>query len=173
MDVLATMRGSETGVMFGAKGEVDPIAHLIGTAVGWGGNPKSAAVYMGVYPRENDGKTVHRLTVKDVPVDGFWSISLYNDKGYFEKNELAAYSLNSLTAKPNPDGAIAHPVRRLSEDHAELSADHAGLELYGENVPATAGDRRRLLEIPGSATGEVKLERLDAQPAWIRAREYR
>ena len=45
---------------------------------------------------------MHKLTVKDVPVDGFWSISVYNAKGYFEKNDLNAYSLNSLTAKPNP-----------------------------------------------------------------------
>ena len=30
---------------------------------------------------------MYTLTVKDLPVDGFWSISLYNAKGYFEKNE--------------------------------------------------------------------------------------
>jgi hypothetical protein len=52
--------------------------------------PKSAAVYLGVYPKANDGKIVHKLTVKNVPVEGFWSISLYNAKGYFEKNELGA-----------------------------------------------------------------------------------
>ena len=56
-----------------------------------------AAEYISVFPKENDGKTVHRLTVKDVPVDGFWSISVYNDKGYFEKNDLNAHSLNNLT----------------------------------------------------------------------------
>jgi len=103
---LASLRGSATGAMFGAKGEVDPIAHLIGTAIGWGGNPKSAAVYLGVYPKVNDGKTVQKLTVKDVPVDGFWSISVYNSDGYFEKNDLDAYSLNSLTAKANTDGSV-------------------------------------------------------------------
>ena len=106
LNVLATLRGSDMGAMFGSTSEVDPIAHLIGTAVGWGGNPRSAAIYMGVYPKENDGKTVQRLTVKDVPVDGFWSISLYDSKGYFEKNDLGAYSLNNLTAKPNPDGSF-------------------------------------------------------------------
>ena len=41
-----------------------------------------------------------------MPVDGFWSISVYDAKGYFEKNDLGAYSLNSLTAKPNSDGAF-------------------------------------------------------------------
>jgi hypothetical protein len=71
-----------------------------------GGNPQYAAVYDSTYPKNSDGKTVHRLTVKDVPVDGFWSVSLYNDKGFFEKNDLNAYSLNNLTAKSNPDGSF-------------------------------------------------------------------
>jgi hypothetical protein len=39
-------------------------------------------------------------------VDGFWSISVYNEKGFFEKNNLNAYSLNNLTAKPNEDGSF-------------------------------------------------------------------
>ncbi len=47
-----------------------------------------------------------RLTVRDVPVDGFWSISVYNARGFFEKNALDSYSLNNLTAKPNKDGSI-------------------------------------------------------------------
>jgi para-nitrobenzyl esterase len=98
---------SGSAVMFGTKTEVDPTAHLIGTAIGWGGNPLSAAVYASVYPKQNDGTTVYRLRVKDVPVDGFWSISVYNAKGYFEKNDLGVYSVNSVTAKPNPDGSFA------------------------------------------------------------------
>ena len=92
--------------MFGTRSEVDPVAHLIGTAIGWGGNPRYAAVYDSTYPKNRDGKTAHKLTVKDVPVDGFWSISIYNGKGFFEKNDLNAYSLNNLTAKPNPDGSF-------------------------------------------------------------------
>jgi len=71
--------------MFGARGEVDPIRHLIGTAAGWGGKPEAAAVYVLVVPKKNDGKTVHRLSVKDVPVDGFWSISLYNEKVFSKR----------------------------------------------------------------------------------------
>jgi len=91
---------------FGKKVEVDPIDHLIGTAIGWGGNPPDAAEYQSFYPPKNDGRTVYRLTVKDVPVDGFWSVSVYNAKGYFEKNALGAYSLNNLTAKPSADGSF-------------------------------------------------------------------
>jgi para-nitrobenzyl esterase len=92
---------------FGSRDEVDPIDHLVGTATGWGGNPRSAAVYMDNHPKRNDGSTVHTLTVKDVPVDGFWSISVYDAKGYFARNVLNAYSLNSLTAKPSADGSYS------------------------------------------------------------------
>lgn len=98
--------GADTKTMFGSQSEVDPVNHLIGTAVGWGGNPASAAIYGGITPKQNDGKTVYKLTVKDVPVDGFWSLSVYNARGYFEKNEFSAYSVNNLTAKPNPDGSF-------------------------------------------------------------------
>lgn len=106
LDALASLRGSDTGTMFGTKSEVDPVAHLIGTAIGWGSNPPYAATYPSFYPKDNGGKTVHKLTPKDVPVDGFWSISVYNAKGFFEKNSLNAYSLNNLTAKPNADGSF-------------------------------------------------------------------
>jgi hypothetical protein len=90
----------------GPKGEVDPIRHLIVTATGWGLNPDKDAIYLNVTPKQNDGKTVHTLTVKDVPVDGFWSISLYSAQGYFEKNAANAYSLNNITAKKNPDASV-------------------------------------------------------------------
>ena len=92
---------------FGSKAEVDPIRHLIGTALGWGGNPDKDATYLNVTPSRNDGKTVYRLNVKDVPVDGFWSVSLYNAEGYFQKNPQNAYSLNNITAKKEADGTIA------------------------------------------------------------------
>ncbi|CDM56385.1 hypothetical protein LPU83_0705 [Rhizobium favelukesii] len=58
------------------KEAVDPARHLIGTATGWGGNPEKDATYLNVTPEKNDGKTVYELTVKDVLVDGFWSISV-------------------------------------------------------------------------------------------------
>jgi hypothetical protein len=91
---------------FGKKGEVDPIRHFIGSASAWGGNPDKDATYLNVVPSRNDGTTVYRLTVKDVPVDGFWSISVYDAKGYYEPNKLNAYSLNNITAQKNKDGAV-------------------------------------------------------------------
>lgn len=92
---------------FGKKGEVDPVHRLIGAAAGWGGNPDKEAMYLNRTPPQNDGKTVYRLRVKDVPVNGFWSISLYDAKGYFEKNPLNAYTLNNITAQKEADGSVA------------------------------------------------------------------
>src|SRR5580704_9298749 len=92
---------------FGAKNEVDPVRHLIAAAAAWGGNPDKAAIYLNITPPNNDGKTIYRLTVKDVPVDGFWSVSVYNAAGFYEKNQYNAYSLNNITAKKSEDGAIA------------------------------------------------------------------
>ncbi|MBO9560157.1 MAG: DUF1254 domain-containing protein [Caulobacter sp.] len=107
-DALITLAGTlpNTRRMFGSKSEVDPLRHLIGAATGWGGNPEKDALYLTVVPPKNDGKTVHRLTVTEVPVDGFWSISVYNADGYFEKNDRNAYSLNNLTAAKNADSSV-------------------------------------------------------------------
>ena len=44
--------------------------------------------------------------MRDVPVDGFWSISVYNEDGFFEPNERDAYSVNNITATPNDDGSV-------------------------------------------------------------------
>lgn len=91
---------------FGTREAVDPIRHLIGTALGWGGNPDKDAFYLNVTPEKNDGNTVYKLDVHDVPVDGFWSISLYNAEGYFKKNDLNAYSVNNITAEKGADGSV-------------------------------------------------------------------
>ena len=92
---------------FGTKAEVDPIRHLIGTAAAWGGNPDKDATYLNITPAKNDGTTVYKLNVRDVPVNGFWSVSVYNAEGYYEKNPYDAYTLNNLTAKRSDDGSIA------------------------------------------------------------------
>lgn len=104
--VLASMNEG-FGNSFGVKGQVDPIRHLISTAAGWGGNPDKDARYSSFTPVKNDGTTIYRLKVPgNVPVDAFWSISVYNAAGFFEKNPYNAYSLNNLTAKKSPDGSV-------------------------------------------------------------------
>jgi hypothetical protein len=91
---------------FGPKDRVDPVRHLVASAAAWGGNPEKDAVYLNVTPEENDGRIVYVLRVKDVPVDAFWSVSVYNAQGYFEKNPYNAYTLNNITAKTERDGTI-------------------------------------------------------------------
>lgn len=98
---LPDLRGA-----FGSRDQVDPVRHLIATASAWGGNPDKDAVYLNITPERNDGTTVHTLTVADVPVDGFWSISVYDAEGFFIENDRGAYTLNNLTAAKNGDGSI-------------------------------------------------------------------
>lgn len=92
------------GGAFGAKGDVDPVRHLIGTAAGWGGLPDREAMYINVSPGLPVG--AYRLTVSDVPVDAFWSISVYGADGFFVPNDRNAYNVNSVMAARNSDGSI-------------------------------------------------------------------
>lgn len=105
INVLASTL-TDTKLCYGDEDEVDPIAHMLGAAYGWGGNPQKDAMYINVVPEQNDGKTPFKLTVKDVPVDGFWSVSVYNKAGYFEKNPYNSYTVNSASAGKNGDGSI-------------------------------------------------------------------
>lgn len=78
--------------------------------------PEKEAFYVNVEPGLPVGK--YELTVKVIPVSGFWSISLYDKKGYFKQNDLNAYSLNNLTAKKNAvvNEAVGRMLRWLSLD---------------------------------------------------------
>lgn len=106
-DALVTLADTlpNTNRMFGTKDQVDPVRRLVGAASAWGGNPDRDATYLNVFPDKNDGTTVHTITVRTVPVDGFWSISVYNAKGYYEPNPFGAYTVNSITGKKSTDGS--------------------------------------------------------------------
>ena len=97
---------TDSSKMFGRKEALDPVYHMLGAALGWGGLPAEAATYGNVVPEKNDGKTPYTLTVTDVPVYGFWSVTLYDDEGYMPDNEYNAHSFNNVTAKKAKDGSI-------------------------------------------------------------------
>ena len=96
----------DTKRAFGTRQDTDPVRHLISSASAWGGNPEKDAVYLSANPARNDGTTVHRLTVGEVPVDGFWSVTVYNEDGFFTANPQNAYSLNNITAQRSADGSV-------------------------------------------------------------------
>ncbi|MBL0371042.1 DUF1254 domain-containing protein [Rhizobium sp. KVB221] len=104
LELAATL--PDTNRMFGRKGEVDPVRRLIGSASAWGGNPQKDATYLNVTPEKNDGTTIYKLKVGDVPVDGFWSVSVYDANGYYQPNPLNAYTLNNTTAQKEGDGSV-------------------------------------------------------------------
>jgi len=97
----------DTKRAFGTKETTEPVRRLICSASAWGGNPQEDALYLNVVPSRNDGETVFRLTVRDVPVDDFWSVTVYNTDGYFTPNPQNAYSLNDVTATKGGDGAVS------------------------------------------------------------------
>lgn len=90
--------------MFGTRNEVDVHAHLLGTAAGWGGLPEREAYYESREPNLPVGR--YTITAAAVPVEAFWSITVYGADGFLHANELDAYSVNSVSGSKNPDGSI-------------------------------------------------------------------
>jgi hypothetical protein len=62
-------------------------------------------MYIGATRELNEGRTAYQLSVKDVPVDGFWSVSVYNAVGYFEKNDRAPIPSTASPPGRTPTGA--------------------------------------------------------------------
>ena len=58
---LATL-GFDSSYAFGRKDEVRPVDYLVGAAAGWGGLPRTAALYIMASVEKNDGKTPHSVT---------------------------------------------------------------------------------------------------------------
>ncbi|SEP12900.1 Protein of unknown function [Halogranum amylolyticum] len=97
--------------VYGDVGEVDPVKHYIGSvAFGPGGLPEpSEALLVMRYPEQNDGETPYTLTIEEpdsVPVDGFWSVTAYDNNWFLVENEYEAYSVSNVTAEQSDDGSV-------------------------------------------------------------------
>jgi hypothetical protein len=104
LNAMLPFAGGISGT-FGAKEDVNPLRHMIGTAVGWGGLPETEAMYPSAVPGLPVGK--YKIEVPaEVPVDAFWSVSLYNAEGFFVKNEIDGYVVNSIMGQRNDDGSM-------------------------------------------------------------------
>lgn len=88
---------------FGRASEVDPVRHLVGTALGWGGLPDDEAQYLNIEPGLPRGRYTMTFGA-DVPADAFWSLSVYNGAGYFEPGPSGLTNVNSVFAVKNDDG---------------------------------------------------------------------
>lgn len=92
---------------FGDVDDVDPVEFYVASASGWTGIPEPTEVLiLQGAPPQNDGKMPHTLTVREVPVYGFWSVTVYDRDLAIVKNAHDAYGVNSVTGKPNDDGSV-------------------------------------------------------------------
>jgi hypothetical protein len=103
---LVNFAGKDTIGSMGKRGEVDTLKHTVATIAGWGLLPPERAMYQAVQLNLSTAKKYKIQVPTDVPVGAFWSISMYNAKGFFQKNDLGVYSLNSVTAKRNADNSV-------------------------------------------------------------------
>jgi hypothetical protein len=97
---------------------------------GLGGNLIDDAFYASA-STSSDGKkfssankyVIHFNKDEIPPVNGFWSLSMYNDKILFVANPINRYCLGSLSDPPlitNPDGSIDIYIQRDSPDSAKM-----------------------------------------------------
>ena len=103
---LGALSRGNLGAFAGKEGEVDPVAQLIVSATGWGALPRSEAAYFGGSPLPGDENKPHQLILNDVPANAFWSVTIYNARGFMVPNALVGVNaLNNVNATPREDGS--------------------------------------------------------------------
>ena len=104
-ELFETQPEMTTKNMFGKRGEVNELKHLIGTYVGWGGLKEEYAYYESKIVEKNDGIVNYQINVSNVPVNAFWSVIVYDSDGFIINNSKSK-SLNNITAIPNNDNSF-------------------------------------------------------------------
>lgn len=77
----------DTRKAYGKRENINSLRYTLAAASGWGGVPASEVTYQLIEPNLPPGE--YQVTVKDVPVDAYWSLSVYDRDGYaFKKNTM-------------------------------------------------------------------------------------
>lgn len=102
---LGALARGNFGVRMGSAEEVDPVSHLIVTAFGWGLLPEAEAAYFSGRPEAGTEDAPHELILANVPANAFWSVTMYNDRGFMVPNEIGVNALNNVNAAQSADGS--------------------------------------------------------------------
>ncbi len=90
--------------MFGLKEDVNALQFLVGASIGWGGLPRKEAIYF--IEKPNLPINRYKVTIRNSPIDSFWSITIYNKDGFFQNSTYGKISVDSRNAIPDNDGSI-------------------------------------------------------------------
>lgn len=90
----------------GKKHESNPQLHLASTASDWGLPDDSDALLFNGRVDVNDGNGVFQWRVKEVPADGFWSVSVCDSAGQVQQGDYTRYTINNTKAVKDADGFI-------------------------------------------------------------------
>ena len=127
--------------MFGEKIDTDEVAHLLGVAGGFGGLPENLALYTIEEVEENDGTQEYVLNFRDVPVNAFWSVTVYDEDGHLLDTDKV--NINSYQARPNADGSY---TIHFSNDDSRINNIHIAeawnytVRMYEPQQPIIDGD---------------------------------
>lgn len=114
-------------------------------ASAWGGNPDKDAVYLNVFPAKKGGSTVYKLKASDVPVDGFWSVSVYDGEGSCPPKPLNAYTLNNITAARTVMALYPYSLGDTIARYL-LPSNYERMELYGAPLSSPHRNSEREME---------------------------
>lgn len=78
----------------GTQEQVNPVKQLLLSAFGFVTSPEIGSLLLTVQPNLPIDKG-YMLKVKNVPIDGFWSLAMHNKEGYFNKKNTTPMDLET------------------------------------------------------------------------------